>query len=182
MPLSGLSPAIPLAREIKKARSENRSFYYNGLDTISDLCSGDFAMGIELVRRIFDHGNADWSKAVEPISVRKQNTAIQEFVKQEFEYIRHQSKHGLKKYRIADSLAWFSKQSILTRVAIKDGKEVPLLINHIDIADRVIQKLEETSLYAEQCELFHELVTKGCLLYTSPSPRDRTRSRMPSSA
>ena len=26
------------------------------------------------------------------------------------------------------------------------------------------------------------LPTKGCLLYTSPSPRDRTRSRMPSSA
>ena len=25
-------------------------------------------------------------------------------------------------------------------------------------------------------------VLKGCLLYTSPSPRDRTRSRMPSSA
>ena len=24
--------------------------------------------------------------------------------------------------------------------------------------------------------------SKGCLLYTSPSPRDRTRSRMPSSA
>ena len=28
-----------------------------------------------------------------------------------------------------------------------------------------------------QCEWF-----KNCLLYTSPSPRDRTRSRMPSSA
>ena len=26
------------------------------------------------------------------------------------------------------------------------------------------------------------LATKPCLLYTSPSPRDRTRSRMPSSA
>ena len=25
-------------------------------------------------------------------------------------------------------------------------------------------------------------VYEGCLLYTSPSPRDRTRSRMPSSA
>ena len=25
-------------------------------------------------------------------------------------------------------------------------------------------------------------IAKGCLLYTSPSPRDRTRSRMPSSA
>jgi len=27
-----------------------------------------------------------------------------------------------------------------------------------------------------------ESVNQGCLLYTSPSPRDRTRSRMPSSA
>ena len=25
-------------------------------------------------------------------------------------------------------------------------------------------------------------ISEGCLLYTSPSPRDRTRSRMPSSA
>ena len=29
---------------------------------------------------------------------------------------------------------------------------------------------------------FHELISRTCLLYTSPSPRDRTRSRMPSSA
>ena len=28
----------------------------------------------------------------------------------------------------------------------------------------------------------HALATNSCLLYTSPSPRDRTRSRMPSSA
>ena len=27
-----------------------------------------------------------------------------------------------------------------------------------------------------------EILLDGCLLYTSPSPRDRTRSRMPSSA
>ena len=29
---------------------------------------------------------------------------------------------------------------------------------------------------------FHTQLYTGCLLYTSPSPRDRTRSRMPSSA
>ena len=28
----------------------------------------------------------------------------------------------------------------------------------------------------------NKLYKEGCLLYTSPSPRDRTRSRMPSSA
>ena len=31
-------------------------------------------------------------------------------------------------------------------------------------------------------EMVYQLGTQGCLLYTSPSPRDRTRSRMPSSA
>ena len=31
-------------------------------------------------------------------------------------------------------------------------------------------------------EFFFDPRNKGCLLYTSPSPRDRTRSRMPSSA
>ena len=30
--------------------------------------------------------------------------------------------------------------------------------------------------------IFDERAAKICLLYTSPSPRDRTRSRMPSSA
>ena len=38
-------------------------------------------------------------------------------------------------------------------------------------------------LYADDATLFEpDAVATGCLLYTSPSPRDRTRSRMPSSA
>ena len=34
----------------------------------------------------------------------------------------------------------------------------------------------------EKLEFFGDAVLRFCLLYTSPSPRDRTRSRMPSSA
>ena len=30
--------------------------------------------------------------------------------------------------------------------------------------------------------MFREMANKGCLLYTSPSPRDKRQSRMPSSA
>ena len=33
-----------------------------------------------------------------------------------------------------------------------------------------------------ECGIIPTEEAKGCLLYTSPSPRDRTRSRMPSSA
>ena len=32
------------------------------------------------------------------------------------------------------------------------------------------------------CKQFNDATKDFCLLYTSPSPRDRTRSRMPSSA
>ena len=39
------------------------------------------------------------------------------------------------------------------------------------------QAFTKKSLYGRANEM-----TYGCLLYTSPSPRDRTRSRMPSSA
>ena len=42
-------------------------------------------------------------------------------------------------------------------------------------------KLDELDLQIKECkEAIQEL--RHCLLYTSPSPRDRTRSRMPSSA
>ena len=34
----------------------------------------------------------------------------------------------------------------------------------------------------EELKMHEENRRKDCLLYTSPSPRDRTRSRMPSSA
>ena len=38
------------------------------------------------------------------------------------------------------------------------------------------------NVYADPSDVFDHILTDDCLLYTSPSPRDRTRSRMPSSA
>ena len=43
-------------------------------------------------------------------------------------------------------------------------------------------ELSETDLTDGAIDVMSALVLTGCLLYTSPSPRDRTRSRMPSSA
>ena len=53
-------------------------------------------------------------------------------------------------------------------------------------APRIAPQTHKTMRYAVEemylCDENVEKVLKGCLLYTSPSPRDRTRSRMPSSA
>ena len=47
-----------------------------------------------------------------------------------------------------------------------------------DISRRYFHKDEIT----DNMHTFYELWCKNCLLYTSPSPRDRQKSRMPSSA
>ena len=53
------------------------------------------------------------------------------------------------------------------------------------------QSMVQADIYVEDgkirgtrgfCHLPHKYLPAPCLLYTSPSPRDRTRSRMPSSA
>ena len=53
-----------------------------------------------------------------------------------------------------------------------------------ELMDEIRGKLEAKSF--EQGKLYYDLKNyqsaMTCLLYTSPSPRDRTRSRMPSSA
>ena len=41
--------------------------------------------------------------------------------------------------------------------------------------------ITKLTIYLSQCTQ-HQCITQPCLLYTSPSPRDRQKSRMPSSA
>ena len=43
-------------------------------------------------------------------------------------------------------------------------------------------RISSEDVVREDARTFGEILSSGCLLYTSPSPRDRTRSRMPSSA
>ena len=63
-------------------------------------------------------------------------------------------------------------KSYFVRFNNKDYRENPNLLTEL---------LELEHKFQEVIEDYDEKV-KYCLLYTSPSPRDRTRSRMPSSA
>ena len=80
-----------------------------------------------------------------------------------------------------------AKQTTITNaitlkgVGIHTGEEVtmtfkPALANHGYAFQRI--DLEGSPII----EALAQHVADTCLLYTSPSPRDRTRSRMPSSA
>ena len=57
---------------------------------------------------------------------------------------------------------------------------MPVMLNHINEGRLKLEQL--IKLLCENPVKIFGIKNKGCLLYTSPSPRDRTRSRMPSSA
>ena len=78
------------------------------------------------------------------------------------------------------------------------SKNISNLSGRIGLKDNLFKKISENTLshnsqnsqeiakqYNMGVSTIHELLIHPCyicLLYTSPSPRDRTRSRMPSSA
>ena len=66
-----------------------------------------------------------------------------------------------------------------TRCVFVDNKELPLI--SIDIWCKAGSSYEDVDKNGTAHFLEH-MIFKGCLLYTSPSPRDKRQSRMPSSA
>ena len=77
----------------------------------------------------------------------------------------HKSKHGLMRTLIANMIT-----------GVTDGFEKKLEVNGVGFKINMQGKTLNMALG------FSHDVNYTCLLYTSPSPRDRTRSRMPSSA
>ena len=79
-------------------------------------------------------------------------------------------------YKVTECM---SKKECKIERSLNPVAEVPFEIeDSINVLDRCW-----TTVYEEVEELDREgELDEGCLLYTSPSPRDRQKSRMPSSA
>ena len=69
---------------------------------------------------------------------------------------------------------------VLRLVMELDGEIVERCDPHVGLLHRGTEKLIEYKTYLQALPYFDRL--DYCLLYTSPSPRDRQKSRMPSSA
>ena len=72
-------------------------------------------------------------------------------------------------------------QDDITRAAIAEVMGVELVRDEA-IVERIRNMFGGRGRQMPDNNLLQADVPEGCLLYTSPSPRDRTRSRMPSSA
>ena len=91
------------------------------------------------------------------------NDAIVWFVKGKAHYIDNQ---------FEEALACFSKAAEID----KENAQVWHMMGYALISLNRLAEAEQALEYVKAVQ------PENCLLYTSPSPRDRTRSRMPSSA
>jgi putative nucleotidyltransferase with HDIG domain len=73
------------------------------------------------------------------------------------------------------------REDILNKPGALTVDEKEMMDQHVVMSARIIEPIEFLK-DAVPIILHHHEWYNGCLLYTSPSPRDRTRSRMPSSA
>ena len=73
-------------------------------------------------------------------------------------------------------------RSLLSVSRIRDFLRIPYLYTIPDDYTPGDESYKDDPDYLEDDKVDKELSIIGCLLYTSPSPRDRQKSRMPSSA
>ena len=83
------------------------------------------------------------------------------------------------------------REFVFTLGVGQDANDASRLVHRFQESDAARGELESVwqywnhtlgAIHVETPDLALNTLTNGCLLYTSPSPRDRTRSRMPSSA
>ena len=77
---------------------------------------------------------------------------------------------------------WIYRVSLNTALTFQKKQKKKLSTNPIDNVSYKIAEVSGVGEVVFQKEKKIELLYKCCLLYTSPSPRDATLSRMPSSA
>ena len=106
------------------------------------------------------------ANAVEASSADMSWKAIDRYSK---DYREMQTKDGVKFYKTPDAILQ-TQLSIWDDVVAKKGADNPLF--------KEVEKSQRA--FAERAMKWD--MDTNCLLYTSPSPRDRQKSRMPSSA
>ncbi|HEX4638076.1 MAG TPA: protein kinase [Chthoniobacterales bacterium] len=163
---SGLNPGLPLARAIRKCHEDGKPFYYYGIDTVADICSGDVAMALDLVKQIYMTVDAFPPK--QAVSAAQQHAIIHRYADREHMYVRYFAKHGKAMSEVVGALCWLAHQCACEKTSMKTGTPEPMIKTHLDIALQAVAQLPEDCR-----ELLLEMEKRGVLFSL-----DTSRSRI----
>ena len=160
-----------------------RQFYIPHIYHEADLCGGDFELRLmnQLNQRAIAKECALWvadrvTFKTNKLSSQPLNGLVHVKNTENDQY----SYNGINGFTTAD-LGLTPRQGFPTLI---QKAAYPNSIDFLDWFDKVWRNEEDLEDITEKVKSYFENAYKenSCLLYTSPSPRDRTRSRMPSSA
>src|SRR3990167_4888749 len=106
-----------------KALKERKKQYaqYHGLDTISQICSGDVSALLEIYRRIFSDGNVTQdTKNIVPKSI--QHTAIESVSRNFLELIKSYQPYGKEMHKIVSNFGTLCRKILAGGYIMKDGR------------------------------------------------------------
>jgi serine/threonine protein kinase len=132
-----------MADAIANEKNESQElFYYSGLDCIHWICSGDIALVLELVKKIFDNGGVTPS-STQLVSDSIQHKTIQQFSQEEVKRLRYIVPYGDKIYEIVCQLSLLSHTIVKNKLSGKtDRNPTALCKTHLDIKNDILTKLE----------------------------------------
>jgi len=174
---SDMLPGVPMARAIREAFQPNKGstqsinkFYYHGIDTIADICSGDLAMALDLLKQIYIQVHHQ-SPLPSPVPAKQQHDVIHAYADREHMYLRYFANYGKEISEIIDALCWLAHESAIKSDSKKDGKIEPMVKTHLDIDVHAVQRLPE-----ELQKLLQEMQKKG-VLFSLDTSRSRIANR-----
>ena len=102
--------------------------------------------------------------------------SVNKVVVSNFQFDNRASLDNAKVKKVTDSIEVSNEQQVIGSTSTPDLEELKHIVkNSFATQNRAVTKEDYVSMA-------YSMPSNFCLLYTSPSPRDRTRSRMPSSA
>jgi len=167
--------ALAIAEE-----SDTERFSYHGIDCIHWLCSGDVALALDLIKRIFDDNKVT---AANPhkVSQASQHKTIQRFSFEEIHRIKSIVPDGEDMYDIVVYLGSIARAAVMYKRSkrkdpYKEGK--PLCLNHLDVRVPIITDLR--SQHSELAQRYESLTSRAILvsLDTSRSRLDGATERL----
>lgn len=145
-------------------------FYYHGMECIHYLCSGDVALALNVIRKIFDAGNVS-SDTREKVPEKKQHETIQQYAHDEIRRVKNIVPNGEKMHDIVCWLGLIARVFVRNKKsARKDKPDEPVCKTHIDIRLPVLTELEDEE---PELALLYSLLTSRSILVSLQTSRSR---------
>ncbi len=175
--LLGNSTYASISRAIA-GETVGEKFYYHGIDIVHQLCSGDVALALDLIKRIFDANKVD-NKSINEIPAHVQHEAIQEFSFREIRQIRNIVPFGPEMYELILHLGALARAVVMNKTSNRQDKPGdPICMTHLDIRGDAIKGVEQKNNNAWQ--MYDLLKSRAILvsLYTSRSRIEGSTERL----